>query len=125
MNPKRLVAARKVRGMTQQQLGEALDENKQDKQDADFVRMRISRYERGQVTPPYDIACELAKILDIPECYLYTENDVFAEQVLMLYKNNELEKISLTLLTEKESKIKQYEQIFDVIKNAMSQLKSV
>ncbi|PHM59540.1 helix-turn-helix domain-containing protein [Xenorhabdus ishibashii] len=120
MNPQRLIAARKARGITQQQLGEALGENQQN---ADFAKMRIYRYERGIVVPPYDIVCELAEILDIPECYLYIKDDLFAEQVLILYKNKELRESLLTLLTDKISKIEQYEQIFNTIKNTLSQLK--
>ncbi|MDC9616357.1 hypothetical protein PSI19_21435, partial [Xenorhabdus khoisanae] len=70
------------------------------------------------------------KILDvsglqphIPECYLYTEDDLFAEQILILYKNKDLRESLLTLLTEKISKVEQYEHVFSLIKNAISQLK--
>ncbi|WP_446471505.1 helix-turn-helix domain-containing protein [Xenorhabdus stockiae] len=121
MNPQRLIAARKARGMTQKELGEALKD--EDTQDSNVSKMKIYRYERGIIVPPYSVACELAKILDIPECYLYTEDDLLAEQILNFYKNKNIKESLLTLLTEKTSKVEQYEKVFNIIKDAISQLK--
>ncbi|EUC84660.1 DNA-binding helix-turn-helix family protein [Klebsiella oxytoca KA-2] len=30
--------------------------------------------------------CEFARVLDVPECYFYTVDDEFAEEVLALFK---------------------------------------
>ncbi len=63
------------RGLSQKQLGilAGIDE---------FVAStRINRYEKGVHQPSLDVARQLAKALDIPLAYLYTDDDLLADLV--------------------------------------------
>jgi transcriptional regulator with XRE-family HTH domain len=51
----RLQMARELAGMTQGELAEA----------ASVHRVDVSRYERGKVTPSFDVACRLADALGV------------------------------------------------------------
>ncbi|EBY0372987.1 XRE family transcriptional regulator [Salmonella enterica subsp. enterica serovar Toulon] len=46
---------------------------------------RLSHYENGTHKPTFDLVCEFARVLNVPECYFYTVDDDFAEAVLDLY----------------------------------------
>ncbi|MCG3462225.1 helix-turn-helix domain-containing protein [Xenorhabdus bovienii] len=94
MNAQRLVTARKARRVSQQELGEALGINPEQ------AIGRISRYERGVSTPAYKIVRQIAKILNMPSWYFYTEDDDFAEEVLILYRENNPNRLLITKLQE-------------------------
>ncbi|MGJ0637205.1 helix-turn-helix domain-containing protein [Xenorhabdus bovienii] len=124
MNPHRLLVARKAKGMSQRQLGEALGN-----EDSEQARGRIYRYEKGVTSPTYEIARQIAHILDVPASYFYEDDDIFAERILNLYKNNypnnELENSLISVLKDSEEKKKEYEAVLKQIKNAMASLKAL
>ncbi|HWW05899.1 helix-turn-helix transcriptional regulator [Collimonas sp.] len=77
---RRLKEARIAAGLSQKQLGiqAGLDQ---------FVASpRINRYELGVHKADYKIAQNLAKILDVPTGYFYTEEDNLAELMLNFYR---------------------------------------
>ncbi len=74
---KRLKEIRLSKGLSQKQLGilAGIDE---------FVAStRINRYEKGVHQPSLDVALQLAKVLDVPLAYLYTEDDLLARLVVV------------------------------------------
>ncbi|TKI07752.1 helix-turn-helix transcriptional regulator [Martelella alba] len=80
MIAKRLKEARKRARLTQEKLAvlAGIDEA--------TARSRISQYENGIYRPTFETCCALAKVLDVPECYFYTVDDVFASALLNLYE---------------------------------------
>ena len=46
---------------------------------------RLSHYEKGTHKPSFELVCEFARVLNVPECYFYIIDDQFAEDVLKLY----------------------------------------
>ena len=58
---------------------------------------RISRYETGIHEPALATAQQLAKILKVPLCFFYCEDDVMAELILSLHalKKSELQQLML------------------------------
>jgi transcriptional regulator with XRE-family HTH domain len=75
---RRLKAARLAAGLSQKELGvlAELDE---------FVAStRINRYELGVHKADYQISVKLAGVLGIPVAYLYCDDDVLAEALLLL-----------------------------------------
>ncbi|MEQ1966782.1 helix-turn-helix transcriptional regulator [Xenorhabdus nematophila] len=121
MNPQRLVDARKAKKLSQREVGEALGAISKEQ-----AKLKISRYERGVLTPPYNVACQIAAILDVPTCYFYIDDDCFAEQVLILYRKNlchgdEFENELITTLTKKT---REYEKAFEDFKNTVEFIKS-
>ncbi|MDE9484238.1 helix-turn-helix domain-containing protein, partial [Xenorhabdus bovienii] len=105
MNAQRLVKARKEKGLSQRELGEALGT-----EDSEQARGKIRRYERGGASPTYKTVCEIAEILNVPECYFYIKDDLFAEQVLLLFKKNLSDETENNLITTLKEKNKQYEK---------------
>lgn len=77
---KRLQAARKATGLTQQQLGIRIG------LEIDVAATRINRYERGVHDPDSETAQRLAKELGLPLAYLYSDNDALAEAILTFVK---------------------------------------
>jgi transcriptional regulator with XRE-family HTH domain len=75
----RLRAARIRANKSQEELGvkAGLDES--------TARSRVSQYESGHVSPPFNIACNFADVLGVPECYFYIRDPEFAEEVLDLF----------------------------------------
>jgi transcriptional regulator with XRE-family HTH domain len=73
---RRLREARLRAGIAQDKLGAmiGLDEG--------CSSARMSRYETGVHEPPFMIAEQLAKILGIPACYFYCDDDRLAEIIL-------------------------------------------
>lgn len=65
--------------MTQERLGVlvGIDES--------TARSRISHYEHGTYRPDFDTACRIARVLNVPECYLFTLDDDFAAELLALW----------------------------------------
>lgn len=79
MIPKRLKEARLRAKLTQERLGvlAGIEEA--------TAYSRLSHYENGTHKPTFDLVCEFARVLNVPECYFYTVDDNFAEAVLDLY----------------------------------------
>ncbi|MGO3909060.1 helix-turn-helix domain-containing protein [Huaxiibacter chinensis] len=79
MIPKRLKEARLRAKLTQEKLGvlAGIEEA--------TAYSRLSHYENGTHKPTFDLVCEFARVLNVPECYFYTVDDDFAEAVLDLY----------------------------------------
>ncbi|MCM2446912.1 helix-turn-helix transcriptional regulator [Rahnella sp. CG8] len=77
---KRLKEARKMCGMTQERLGVMIGIEEA------TARQRISQYELGTHTPKFSLACQMAELLGMPECYFYVKDDEFAKKVLDLYR---------------------------------------
>ncbi|EAM2342924.1 helix-turn-helix transcriptional regulator [Salmonella enterica] len=77
---KRLKEARLRSGLSQEKLGvlAGIDEAS--------ASARMNQYERGRHTPDFEMVCKLAKILNVPENYFYTIDDVMAEMVLNFNK---------------------------------------
>lgn len=81
MVPKRFKEARTAAGLSQEKLAELLDI------DGVNTRSRLSSYEVGRTEPPFSLVKRIAKILDYPENYFYTEDDNFAKAVLEFHRN--------------------------------------
>ncbi|EAU5126907.1 XRE family transcriptional regulator [Salmonella enterica subsp. enterica serovar Infantis] len=79
MIPKRLKEARQRAKLTQEKLGvlAGIEEA--------TAYSRLSHYENGTHKPTFDLVCEFARVLNVPECYFYTVDDDFAEAVVDLY----------------------------------------
>ncbi|EPL6128111.1 helix-turn-helix transcriptional regulator [Klebsiella aerogenes] len=79
MIPKRLKEARLRAKLTQEKLGvlAGIEEA--------TAYSRLSHYENGTHKPTFELVCEFARVLNVPECYFYTVDDDFAEAVLDLY----------------------------------------
>lgn len=81
MVPKRLKEARKRAGLSQEKFLQLTDvESVSDKS-------QISSYESGRYSPPYEFIVQIAKALNYPEGYFYTQDDHFAELILQLHRN--------------------------------------
>ncbi|EKN4763173.1 helix-turn-helix transcriptional regulator [Yersinia enterocolitica] len=93
MLTKRLKEARLRAGLSQEKLGilAGIDEAS--------ASARMNQYEKGKHTPDFEMACKLAKVLDIPESYLYTKDDLMAELMLIFHRfslNSKIELINIT-----------------------------
>ncbi|UAY97900.1 MULTISPECIES: helix-turn-helix transcriptional regulator [Dickeya] len=80
MIPKRLKEARLHAKLTQEKLGvlAGLEEA--------TAYSRLSHYENGTHKPTFELVCEFARVLDVPECYFYIVDDEFAQDVLELFR---------------------------------------
>ncbi|WP_145539139.1 helix-turn-helix transcriptional regulator [Yersinia kristensenii] len=89
MLTKRLKEARLRAGLSQEKLGilAGIDEAS--------ASARMNQYEKGKHTPDFEMACKLAKVLDIPESYLYTKDDLMAEMMLKFYHLDTNNKIKI------------------------------
>ncbi len=83
---RRLRAARQIAGISQEQLGVMLG------LDEATSSTRISRYERGTHTPPFELAEKIASILSLPVEYFYCRDDIVAELMLAIDHMNERER---------------------------------
>ncbi|ECY7871611.1 helix-turn-helix transcriptional regulator [Salmonella enterica subsp. enterica serovar Wilhelmsburg] len=81
MVPERLRTAREKAGLSQEQLAHLVDI------DTVNSRSRISNYESGRNTPPFDFVLKVARVLDYPEGYFYTVDNDFAELMLRIHRN--------------------------------------
>ncbi|QOL14023.1 helix-turn-helix transcriptional regulator [Dickeya dianthicola] len=81
MIPKRLKEARLHAKLTQEKLGvlAGLEEA--------TAYSRLSHYENGTHKPTFELVCEFARVLDVPECYFYIVDDQFAQDVLELFQS--------------------------------------
>lgn len=96
---RRLKEARITAGLSQKQLGI------QAGLDPFVASPRINRYELGVHKADYQIAQNLAQILNVPTGYLYTEEDNLAEVMLHFHrfppkKRNEIVKFARKLAKE-------------------------
>lgn len=62
---------------------------------------RISSYENNIHAPDFNLAKRLAKVLDIPVSYLYTEEEDLAEIVLKYHLYKKLNPESIIILSPK------------------------
>lgn len=74
---RRLKEARTNAGLSQRQLGIEAGI------DPFSASPRINQYERGKHTPDFNTTNRLAKVLNVPTAYLYTEEDDLAELILV------------------------------------------
>lgn len=79
MIPKRLKEARMRAKLTQEKLGvlAGIEEA--------TAYSCLSHYENGTHKPTFELVCEFTRVLDVPECYFYTVDDRFSDEVLKLY----------------------------------------
>ncbi len=86
---RRLRSARKAVGISQMELGvrAGIDESS--------ASARVNQYERGKHAPFYQIACNLARALDIPTAYLYCEDDSLAQLIFFYAGMTEMQKQTL------------------------------
>lgn len=84
--PSRLKSARKAAGLTQQQLGMALG------MEPNTASARMNQYEKGKHAPDFLTMKRIAKELDVPVAYFYSDSDSLAELILIFNKMNEKEK---------------------------------
>lgn len=76
MVPKRLKEARELAGLSQEKLAQLVEIESVNS------RSRISNYEAGRFTPPFDFILRVAKVLGYPEYYFYTVDDDVAKNIL-------------------------------------------
>lgn len=70
---KRFKEARKVKGLTQEQLGLAIG------LDEFVASTRINRYERGIHQPDFQILTLIAKTLNVPPAYFFADDELAAQ----------------------------------------------
>ena len=80
MLPHRLKEARLQKGISQQKLGilAGIDEA--------TASARMNQYERGIHVPDFELVCRLARILNVPSCFFYTQEDELAALVVAWYQ---------------------------------------
>lgn len=97
--PTRLRAARKAAGITQQQLGINLG------MDPNTASARLNQYEKGKHAPDYQTAKRLADELRVPVAYLYCEDELLAELLLVLSRLDRQRLENLLIKLEKSSSL--------------------
>ncbi|HCG4826483.1 TPA: helix-turn-helix transcriptional regulator [Salmonella enterica subsp. enterica serovar Typhi str. AG3] len=81
MVPKRLKEARESAGLSQEKLAQLVD------LESVNSRSKISNYEAGRFAPSFEFVCRVADVLGYPEYYFYTVNDVTAQMLLKLHRD--------------------------------------
>lgn len=81
MVPRRLKEAREFRGLTQAELSSIVGVEGKNPSSL------ISSYEVGRSQPPYSLVVRIAKALNHPVPYFYTEEDDVAALILNIYQN--------------------------------------
>ncbi|WP_025916403.1 helix-turn-helix domain-containing protein [Herminiimonas sp. CN] len=83
---KRLKEARKIAGLSQEKLGVAagIDEMS--------ASARMNQYERGKHDPDYLTVTRIAKVLNVPEGYFYTVDDVAAWLAVIFHRASQSDK---------------------------------
>lgn len=92
---KRIRQAREKKGISQKALGiqAGIDEFS--------ASSRVNHYEQSLHQPDYSTTKRLAKVLNVPVPYLYTEDDTLAEVILLFsIANRQKKKQTLTLLND-------------------------
>ncbi|MGY5367150.1 helix-turn-helix domain-containing protein [Enterobacter oligotrophicus] len=92
---KRLKEARLRAGLSQEKLGvlAGIDEAS--------ASARMNQYERGKHAPDYEMANRLAKVLQVPVSYFYTQEDDLAQVILKWSELSESERKTF-LLSDKD-----------------------
>ena len=77
---KRLKEARRAAGLSQEKLGvlAGIDEMSSS--------ARMNQYERGKHAPDFSFVVRLARVLDVPECYLSCSDDDMAAFLVQLHR---------------------------------------
>ncbi len=90
---KRLRLARVNAGLTQIELGSraGLDE--------ESASSRVSQYEREVNQPDFRLACQFARVLDVPEAYFYAIDDELAMMILQYHRYKKNHPDSAVMLT--------------------------
>lgn len=86
---KRLKSARQVAGLSQEQVGvqAGIEE--------ESASTRMNRYEKGVREPAVEIVGRIAKVLDVPISYFYSEDDDEANLVLAFHRMSAKEREEL------------------------------
>lgn len=80
--PSRLKQARLAAGLSQKELGIAAGI------DPSVASTRVNRYEVGVHKADYNIAVQLAQVLNVPVAYLYCDDDDLATVLIALHRAN-------------------------------------
>ncbi|EAW9895433.1 MULTISPECIES: helix-turn-helix domain-containing protein [Enterobacteriaceae] len=109
MVPKRLKEAREAAGLSQEKLAQLVDIETVNS------RSRISNYESGRFTPPFDFIVNVARVLDYPEGYFYTLDDDFAIFILSAHKGDTAHQLmkKTSALTKIQTLINDIEDILE------------
>lgn len=99
MIPKRLKEAREAANFSQEKLAQLVDIESVNS------RSRISNYESGRFTPPFEFIQKVAKVLDYPEGYFYTSDDDFAELLLLIHRGHSYNELKRSIKVINEVKI--------------------
>ena len=91
--PKRLKELRIEANMSQKELGIRAEI------DEFTASARMNQYEKGIHVPDYGMVQRWGKILGVPTCYFYTEDDTMAKSIRALgqLSTKELKKVAATL----------------------------
>ena len=84
--PKRLKLARKRKKLSQAKLGELAGI------DPSVAAVKISRYENGIHTPPFNLMAKLAYRLDVPVPFFFCKDDWVANMMLLIGRPTRLTK---------------------------------
>jgi transcriptional regulator with XRE-family HTH domain len=80
---KRLKEARRAAGLSQEQLGVLAEIEEAS------ASSRMNHYERGKHEPDFSIVERIAKVLNVPEAYLYAKDDDAALLLLRFHRMDE------------------------------------
>lgn len=103
MVPRRLKAAREAAGLSQEKLSELIGI------DGANSRSRLSNYEVGRFSPPFDVIVRIANALNYPEYYFYVVDDDIAEMLLLHHRHGDdapLMKISSDVMNRESKKLR-------------------
>lgn len=114
MIPKRLKAARKAAGLSQEKLAELINIEGLN------LRSRLSNYEVGRNIPSFDVIVRIAKALDYPESYFYTIDDDFAEAILQYHRDKNSD--ALNPFYDAQDKARKYKTSLDEAKRMVERL---
>ncbi|WP_080206477.1 helix-turn-helix domain-containing protein [Salmonella enterica] len=110
MVPKRLREAREAAGLSQEKLAELVGV------EGVNPRSRMSNYEAGRFTPPFEFVCRVADVLGYPEYYFYILNDVTAKLLLRMHQGEQ------NLHEDIEFEAKKMAQQLDDVRKLVTQL---
>lgn len=86
---KRLREARNAMGISQERLGilAGIDEFS--------ASARVNQYERGKHVPAFEVARQLAAVLNVPTEYFYAEDDRYARLLVCFHRLSDAEKTAV------------------------------
>lgn len=109
---KRLKTARKLAKLTQEELAERTN--------MDLMASSISHYENETHSPSFNVVCQLAEVLDVPECWFYCRDDKLANTILENHKTNSEFRITPDEILQLKSMEQQLENISLAVKEMIS-----